>query len=60
MIGIGRDEGLKFSLGSDGHHPGQMHYGGPEQIEELERLLWSIGLREPDICIEYAPRLERV
>jgi len=54
MIRLGREEGLKFSLGSDGHHPGQMHYGGPEKIAEIEHLFRSVGLEESDIRAEFA------
>lgn len=57
IIKMGRDEGMKFSLGSDGHHPGQMHYGGPERITEIEAQLSALGLLEEDICSDYAPRV---
>lgn len=56
IIRMGRDEGMKFSLGSDGHHPGQMHYGGPEKIAEIESQLRNLGVLETDICSSYAPR----
>jgi histidinol phosphatase-like PHP family hydrolase len=59
IIRIGRDEGMKFSIGSDGHHPGQMHFGGAEQIAEFEQLFRSLGVIETDICAEYAPRISR-
>lgn len=59
VILMGRDVGLKFSLGSDGHHPGQMHYGGPEGIAEVERFFSGIGLEESDLCTDFAPRLPK-
>jgi len=57
IIPIARAEGAKFSIGSDGHHPGSMHYGGSERIVAIERLLSNIGITESDICQSFAPRL---
>jgi len=56
-IRLARGEGAKFSLGSDGHHPGQMHYGGPQGLAEVERLFRELGLEESDVCADFAPRV---
>ena len=53
---IARDEGTKFSFGSDGHHPGAMDYGGPEKLAENERMFREIGVTEDDICQAYRVR----
>jgi len=56
LVPIARDEGMKFSFGSDGHHPGSMHYGGVEKLREAEALFRSIGVTEDLICQEYRVR----
>jgi len=58
MVRMGRDEGMKFSFGTDGHHPGQMHYGGPEALAQIERLYRCVGVTEADVCAEFAVRLD--
>jgi len=58
IIPIARDEGVKFAFGSDGHHPGSMHYGGREKLEEYDAMFRRIGVQESDICWDFAPRLD--
>jgi histidinol phosphatase-like PHP family hydrolase len=43
LIELAREEGAPLSQGSDGHHPGQMGYGGPEGIKEASQLFDDLG-----------------
>ena len=58
IVKLGRDEGMLFSFGSDGHAPGTMHYGGAERLLEIDCMFAEeIGVTEDDICREYSVRL---
>ncbi len=57
IIPMARAARAKFSIGSDGHHPGSMHYGGRESIDRIETFLRNIGLENSDICSSFVPRL---
>ena len=58
IVKLGRDEGMKFSFGSDGHARGTMHYGGMERLHKIDRMLAEeIGVTEEDICHEFSVRL---
>ena len=57
IVKMGRDEGMKFSFGSDGHHPGAMNYGGAEKLAEIDRMFREeVGVTDDDICHDYAVR----
>ena len=58
IVKLGRDQGMKFSFGSDGHAPGSMHYGGADRLREIERMfIDEIGVTDDDICHDHAIRL---
>jgi histidinol phosphatase-like PHP family hydrolase len=58
IVKLGRDQGTKFSFGSDGHVPGTMHYGGIERLRAIDRMFAKeIGVIDRDICQDYAVRL---
>jgi histidinol phosphatase-like PHP family hydrolase len=44
LIGLARDTGARFTLGSDSHSPDEMAYGGADGREQYEELLRRIGL----------------
>jgi histidinol phosphatase-like PHP family hydrolase len=57
IVPMARAHGVKFAVGSDGHHPGSMNYGGPDKVERFEEFLGSLGIEDSDICPSFAPRL---
>lgn len=56
IIPMAREVGMKFAIGSDGHRPGSMHYGGPEKLSQIEELFRDAGLTEDDICSDFRVR----
>ena len=56
LFGIARDEGMKFSFGSDGHHPGAMDYGGIDKLAEIDAMFVELGVTDDIICHDYAVR----
>jgi histidinol phosphatase-like PHP family hydrolase len=56
LIEMAQKEGAWFSVGSDGHHPGSIHYGGSENVQEIDEMYRRLGLTEEDICPEYRVR----